>query len=172
MPLDVPDGQRCFVDANILYYCFVETPPFSVFCRQFLTRVQDGNVVALTDVRAISDCVHKVILAEVSHRFGRTRDGLVGWLKQHREALADLPKTAQACGRLLQLRLSVVRNDFTMLPTAVAIAQQHQLLLNDAGIVAQMQRHGVTHLATNDDDFDRVPGVTVWKPRPCLTCAM
>jgi len=28
-----------------------------------------------------------------------------------------------------------------------------------------MQRHGISHLATNDDDFDWVPGVTVWKPR-------
>ena len=27
MPLDVPDGERCFLDANILYYCYVETPP-------------------------------------------------------------------------------------------------------------------------------------------------
>ncbi|NLF06610.1 MAG: hypothetical protein GX594_01335 [Pirellulaceae bacterium] len=77
MPLDVPDGQLCFLDANILYYCFVETPPFSGFCRELLTRVQGGDVVALTDVRALGDCVHKVILAEVSHRFGRTRDQLV-----------------------------------------------------------------------------------------------
>lgn len=166
MPLDVPDGQRCFLDANILYYCFVETPPFSGFCRELLTRVQSGDVVALTDVRSLGDCVHKVILAEVSHRFGRTRDGLIGWLKQHREALADLPSTALTCGRLLQLRLSVVSNESAMLPIAVAIAQKHQLLLGDAGIVAQMQRRGIVHLATNDDDFDRVPGITVWKPRP------
>lgn len=166
MPLDVPEGQRCFLDANILYYCFVETPPFSESCRKLLTRVQGGEVVALTDVRALGDCVHKVILAEVSHRFGRTRDRLIGWLKQHREALAYLPKTAQACGRLLQLRLSVVPNESAMLPTAVAIAQEHQLLLSDAGIIAQMQRHGIAHLATNDDDFDRIPGITVWKPRP------
>jgi len=33
MPLDVPDGERCFLDANILYYCFVETPPLSDACR-------------------------------------------------------------------------------------------------------------------------------------------
>ncbi len=52
-----------------------------------------------------------------------------------------------------------------LLPTAVAIAQAHKLLLCDAIIVALMQRHGITHLATNDDDFDRVPGINVGKPR-------
>jgi predicted nucleic acid-binding protein len=165
MPLDVPDGQRCFLDANILYYCFVETPPFSEMCRQFLRRVQKGDVVGLADVRTLSDCVHKVMLAEVSDRFGRTRERLIGWLKQHREALADLPKTAQVCGRLLQLRLSVFPDEPAMLPAAVSISQKHQLLLSDANIIAQMQRHSVSHLATNDDDFDHVPGMTVWKPR-------
>lgn len=41
----------------------------------------------------------------------------------------------------------------------------HGLLANDALIAALMQRHNITHLATNDDDFDVVPGITVWKPR-------
>jgi predicted nucleic acid-binding protein len=53
MPLDVPDGERFFLDANILYYCFVETPPLSDACRQLLRRVQNGDVVALTDVGAL-----------------------------------------------------------------------------------------------------------------------
>lgn len=45
-------------------------------------------------------------------------------------------------------------------------SRNHGLLTNDSLIVALLQRHGITHLATNDDDFDRVPGITVWKPRP------
>jgi predicted nucleic acid-binding protein len=60
----------------------------------------------------------------------------------------------------------VFPNDRTTLPTAMDLVQTHQLLLGDANIVAQMQRHEIAHLATNDDDFDRVPGITVWKPRP------
>lgn len=106
------------------------------------------------------------MLAEVSQRFGRRRERLVGWLKQHPEALAELPKTGEVCDRIAQLRLSILPNDWTMLPTVIGIAQAQRLLLGDASIIAQMQRHGITHLATNDDDFDRVPGITVWKPRP------
>lgn len=59
MPLDVPDGERCFLDANILYYCYVETPPLSEACRDLLRRVQNGDVAAFSDVRALNDCVHK-----------------------------------------------------------------------------------------------------------------
>jgi predicted nucleic acid-binding protein len=52
-----------------------------------------------------------------------------------------------------------------MLPSAVAVVESEKLLLGDANIVVQMRTNDVTHLATNDDDFDRVPGITVWKPR-------
>lgn len=52
-----------------------------------------------------------------------------------------------------------------MLPSVLSKAQSEKLLLGDASIVVQMQRYGIVHLVTNDDDFDRVPGITVWKPR-------
>jgi len=31
--------------------------------------------------------------------------------------------------------------------------------------VALMERHQLTHWVTNDDDFDHVSGLTIWKPR-------
>jgi uncharacterized protein len=104
------------------------------------------------------------MLAEVSQQFGRPRDKLVGWLKKHPEALVHLPKTLEVSNRLVGLRLTIVSNDATVLPDVVTVAQSEKLLLGDARIVVQMQRHGIVHLATNDYDFDRVPGITVWKP--------
>jgi len=57
-------------------------------------------------------------------------------------------------------------------PLTIALLQQaahlsvtHELLTNDAALLAHMQALGITHLATNDDDFDKVTGITVWKPR-------
>jgi predicted nucleic acid-binding protein len=52
-----------------------------------------------------------------------------------------------------------------LLRTATRLAVTHGLLTNDSLIVAQMYRHQLTHLVTNDDDFDRVPGLAIWKPR-------
>ena len=49
--------------------------------------------------------------------------------------------------------------------TAADISSEAGLLTNDALIVAAMRASGIRHLVTNDDDFDRVPGITVWKPR-------
>ena len=38
------------------------------------------------------------------------------------------------------------------------------LLSGDALILAVMQTHGLTHLASNDADFDRVPGIVRYGP--------
>jgi predicted nucleic acid-binding protein len=62
--------------------------------------------------------------------------------------------------------MQILAVNFDLLCSVPQLAGSHGLLTNDAIIVALMQRHGLTHLATNDNDFDRVPGITVWKPRP------
>jgi predicted nucleic acid-binding protein len=48
--------------------------------------------------------------------------------------------------------------------TATTISQQTGLLINDALIVAVMQAHGLTKLASHDADFDRVAGISRYAP--------
>jgi predicted nucleic acid-binding protein len=55
--------------------------------------------------------------------------------------------------------------DGPALAQATGVAQQVGLLTNDALIVTLMRRRGLTHLVTNDDDFDAVRNLTLWKPR-------
>jgi predicted nucleic acid-binding protein len=52
-----------------------------------------------------------------------------------------------------------------LLETAAHLSSQLRLLTNDALTVAAMKKLGLTHLATNDDDFDQIAGFTLWKPR-------
>jgi predicted nucleic acid-binding protein len=52
-----------------------------------------------------------------------------------------------------------------LLESATHISVQHSILTNDALIIAGMQQFGLTHLVTNDDDFDNIPDLSVWKPR-------
>ena len=52
----------------------------------------------------------------------------------------------------------------SLYPVAAERSQQHGLLHNDALIVAVMQANSLTNLASEDDDFDRVPGLTRYAP--------
>ena len=42
--------------------------------------------------------------------------------------------------------------------------KDYALLTNDAFHVATMKGHGITNIATNDSDFERVEWIKVWKP--------
>src|SRR5690242_466675 len=83
MALDLPDGSACFIDANIFYYHFVETPRYSDLCTDFLARVSLGRITAFTSVHAIADAVHKIMVTEVAAHFSLNRAGLVTWLQNH-----------------------------------------------------------------------------------------
>jgi len=47
---------------------------------------------------------------------------------------------------------------------ATELSQQIGLLSGDALVVAMMQAHGLTHLASHDTDFDRMPGIMRYGP--------
>ncbi len=57
MPLDVPDGADCFIYANIFYYHFVETPPFSQASTTFLNRVVVGAITGYSSVHVLAEAI-------------------------------------------------------------------------------------------------------------------
>jgi predicted nucleic acid-binding protein len=165
MPLDIPDGTHCFVDANIFHYALVPTFDTSPACLALVDRVMEGLVSTSVSLQVLGDALHKAMTSEAAQLTGRERAGMVGYLKKHPEVIGRLTEWPQAVERLKAVPKQILPADAELLYEATRVAQTHGLLTNDAIIVALMQRHGITHLATNDDDFDRVPGITVWKPR-------
>ena len=165
MPLHLPDGTSCFLDANIFYYHFVETPPFSQPCSDLLERIADGAIQAFTSVHLLAEAMHTIMLAEAAARFALTRASLVNWLQAHRHRITELDEFRQALKEMSVLPAACFSPDLPALSLAADIAKEVSLLTNDALSIALMRQHGLTHLVTNDDDFDAVTNITVWKPR-------
>jgi len=165
MPLEIPDGTVCFVDSNILYYALVPTPIVSEHCLRLLDRAIAGSVSLSASIPVVSDAIHKVMISEIAQVSGRDRAGMIGFLNKHPELISTLVEYPKAIERLSAVPMQILPLDVQLLRDATRLAVQHSILTNDALIAAIMQRHGIIHLATNDDDFDRVAGVTVWKPR-------
>ena len=165
MPLDLPDGAACFVDSNILYYALVPTAGITERCVALLERAIAGRIAISVSVPVLSDVLHKVMTSEAAQLTGRDRAGIVGYLGKHPELIAKLKEYPQTMERLSAVPMTVLPVDEQLLRQAARTAVGHGLLTNDAMIVALMERHQLAHLVTNDDDFDRVSGLTIWKPR-------
>jgi predicted nucleic acid-binding protein len=81
--------------------------------------------------------------------------GLLAGLSHHRIVLSTV---AAMHVRIEPLTMAILQQ-------AAHLSVTHALLTNDAALLAHIQALAITHLATNADDFDKVTGITVWKPR-------
>lgn len=165
MPLDLPDGVSCFVDSNILYYALVPTPTLTEPCLEFISRVVAGKITMTVSIPVLSDVLHKVMIAEAAQIAKRDRAGMIGFLGRNSEIIAQLVEYPKASERLAMLPKRILSLDETTLQETSALAVRYRLMTNDAIIVALMQRNGIEHLVSNDDDFAAIPGIRQWKPR-------
>ena len=128
-------------------------------------RIEAGEIQAFSTLGVICDAVHATMFAEAVLRFGLETVNVRRYLKRNYWRMKELSTFAKSAESLLSSPIERLSVDPADVLHATHISRDHGLLTNDTLIVALMQRHGITHLATNDDDFDRVPGITVWKPR-------
>lgn len=112
-----------------------------------------------------AEAIHKIMLSEVAAHFHLQRSALVPWLKKHSSYIAELSEFHVAAAEFSNMNLTVLPANARLLEDAADVARRSLLLTNDATIVALMRRHGLRHLATNDDDFDEIPDLVIWKPR-------
>jgi predicted nucleic acid-binding protein len=165
MSLDVPAGTTVFIDANILHYALVPTPPFSEHVYPLMDRLSAGEVTGVVSIQVLADAQHKTMMSLLAAQYNLPRSKLVGWAKKHPAEICALAGLTEAVQLLRSAAVRIVPLDDALLDEAARISTQYGLLTNDSLIVALIERHGITDLATNDDDFDRVPGIRVWKPR-------
>jgi predicted nucleic acid-binding protein len=80
---------------------------------------------------------------------------LIVSLSKHR----DMIETVRA------LRLHVEPTTLDLLDSAAKLSIKHQLLTTDSLTIATMEKSQLRDLVTNEDNFDSMTGLQVWKPR-------
>jgi predicted nucleic acid-binding protein len=163
MMTEVPPGSRCFLDANILFYHFVETPQFSDPSTGLIRRIVAGEVHGFTSVIAASEALHRVMLAEVQMRYSQPKP--LPYIQRRPHLIASLALYQFASQRISKLNLELLTFDLSFYTHITRVSGDHALLTNDATTLALVQHHAISHLATNDDEFKPIPGLEIWKPR-------
>jgi predicted nucleic acid-binding protein len=161
---DIPAAATIFLDANVLVYHFAPDPLFGPACTDLLLRVKRQEVAGCSSTHVLSEVAHRLMTIEAVQVYGWPPAGIVGRLRRDVSAVQKLVRFRQAVQEVPQLGIQVVGVSPDLIDMAAAVSQQTGLLSNDALIVALMQRHGLTSLASHDADFDRVPGLSRYAP--------
>ena len=85
-------------------------------------------------------------------------------LQKQPSAIQNLTQFPKAIESVLNSNIQILTIAPSLVLAAAAVSQVAGLLSNDAMIVALMQSHGLTRLASHDADFDRVPGIIRYAP--------
>lgn len=161
---DIVSGSTLFLDANCIVYAVVADPIYGLACKRLLERIDNQEIQGFTSAHVLSEMAHRVMTLEAASRFSRPLSGMANWLRRHPTEVQQLTRHRQAIDDLQAARVKVLSIDGADVSRAADLSTPYGLLSSDALIVTVMQRHALFHLASNDADFDRVPGLTRYAP--------
>ena len=154
-----------FIDANIFLYEIFDHWKYNSSCRKFLDCVNSGEYSGVISVLICNEVFHRVMIAEVVEQYNIEPKYAVKHLKKNWEIMKRLNKAWDVIVNIRQIKnLKIVEIDIEVLEFALGYSKKYGLLSNDAIHLATMEKYGLTNIATNDSDFERVDWIKVWKP--------
>ena len=151
------------MDANVHLYSAFKHPVYGTLCRDLLIRIDEGDVYGYTSDFVLDEVLHKLMIAEVAKKYTKSVKEAVAYIKKNPEVIAQL-EVIWTEMELLERSKFVVLENRSLFPEFVELSKRYTLMATDAVHVAIMRRHGLTDIATNDPDFERVDWLTIWKP--------
>ena len=162
---EIKTGTTIFIDANIFLYEILDHWKYAESCNSFLEHINMGKYHAVMSVLVCNEVFHRVLIAEVVERYEIEPKSAVNYLKKNWEIVKELNKAGDAVLNINAIEnLELVEIDGKMFGIALEYSKKYGLLSNDAVHLATMKRHGITNIATNDGDFERVEWLNIWKP--------
>ncbi len=161
----IASGKSVFLDANVFVYDFGPDPVLGPPSKALLKRIESGDLIGFISAAVFSDVAHRLMTLEACQAFGWPYVGISQRLRRHPAEIQKLVKSRQALDEIIRMGIQVLPVKSRHVLQAADICRNHGILSGDGLIVAVMQDCGLTKIASNDADFDRVPGVTRCEPQ-------
>ncbi len=162
--LDLPEGELVFIDANVFVYAFAADPTLGPPCRDLVERIGRKELEAYLSTSVFSEIAHRLMTLEACVAFGWPYAGIAQRLRRHPGEIVKLQRFRQALDEIIGIGVQVIPITQQHVLLAADLSLQHGLLSGDAMIAAVMHYHRLTSLASNDSDFERVPGIVRYAP--------
>ena len=158
---DIPVGSAVYIDANIFVYHFAGV---SSQCREFLERVENGQITAYTGSLVLLEVTHRLMILEAIRRGLMSPSRPALRLGSRPEVVRQLSLYQSQALQIPQMGVTVVELPDNFLVRSFEFRQQFGLLTNDSIIALQMRDLGLKNLASADESFDRVQGIARFGP--------
>ncbi|MFH0967868.1 MAG: type II toxin-antitoxin system VapC family toxin [Methanobacteriota archaeon] len=182
---NIPYGTKIIIDTNILVYFALAHEKYGISCMKFLSRVQNGEISGFIPTIVLNELVHILMMAELIRKgYGKNRVEAIQFMKtrlrsrgkknhQSNESpngsCADSFNTIVSTTwtwieKISDLNCMIILERPSTFQASIHLSQEYGLLAKDAYIAAFAESYEISHIATNDIDFNAIPGLTSWIP--------
>mgnify|MGYP003394902495 CR=1 FL=1 len=158
----IPRGSLIFIDSNIFTYFLLRDSIYFNTTTQFLKSVESGEFIGFINNIVISEVLFNYVKAEICRENNIKPKGYIPIVKKKPESIGDIDiSEVEDIFTITNLNLvNAPINDLSSLREA----HRKSLLSNDAFHLLTMNYLNIENIVTNDSDFERIEGITVWKP--------
>lgn len=161
----IPANVPVMLDANIVIYALFPQVSQHESCKKLLEQGARGEVYLYLTANAAADVIHRAMILELlaQESFQKSADAVIH-LKKNPQTVQNLTRYKSILRDLRQTRINILPLTYRDLHNSRQYRDEYGLMTNDSIIVAVMKREKIQHFATNDADFERVPGIAVRSP--------
>jgi len=149
------------LNSNIFIYHFTGV---SDECSEFLSRCEDGEIRGITSVNVLLEVLHRLIMIEAVNKKLVKPPNVLKKLRSKPEKIKQLSEYFMNTLKIKEMGVIIKPIDFEVIPLSQSIRAVHGLMVNDSVTVAIMKREGIDSLASNDKEFEKIEGISIYKP--------
>ena len=117
-----------------------------------------------TSTPVLAEVLHRRMVAEAIATGPVTARTAVRKLGEIPEMVKQLTQYQDDVSKIPHMHITILPLTLDIVQASAEIRKRDGLLTNDSFVVACMREQGLTQLATANGDFDRVSGMTIYKP--------
>ena len=158
---ELEDGAAVFLDANVFIYHFTGA---SAECTALLERCEAHEVRGSTSALVLAEASHRLMMLEAVERRLVTAGNVARKLARRPDVVRRLPRHAANVQAMTAMGIGITAVTETTILLGLRYQGRYGLLTNDSLIVASMQQHGITWLATADRRLAAVDEIEILVP--------
>ena len=157
--------SKIFIDTNIFLYGALDYTKYRATCRAFLQNIESGTYFAATSALVLNEIVHKLILAETTKTYRlRSESEAKKLIEDKPETISSLTRVWKTYAVIRAYPLVIYSIDETTMDLAADLSSRYGLFISDASHLAVMKMNGISNIVTNDNDFQLVEDISIYKP--------
>jgi predicted nucleic acid-binding protein len=131
-------------------------------CVQLLSRCKEEEVLGCVSTTTAAEVLHRVMCLELQKKRLDIKSP-AKYLKKHPEAIRGLSDYWMFVKKLRSENLSILETEEKHIIDSQNLRDRYGLLTNDSIIAQVALDYGITAIATNDDDFERITEIQVYQ---------